>query len=141
MPHIPQWIYIVFFAFSTIVMIFLFRHDWNRLAKLYRTQEAPPQNFSRMQSGSVGLVYYKGTLNVGTTPQGIYLSIFFLFSFGLTPLLIPWSAIKKIEPANELFIIKRFRLYLNSPKITLILSRDILEPAKEFLATQGFEWI
>lgn len=141
MPHTPQWIYIVFFAFSTIVMIFLFRHDWNRLAKLYRTQEAPPQNFSRMQSGSVGLVYYKGTLNVGTTPQGIYLSIFFLFSFGLTPLLIPWSAIKKIEPANELFIIKRFRLYLNSPKITLILSKDILEPAKEFLAPQGFEWI
>ncbi|MEH2463820.1 hypothetical protein [Nostoc sp.] len=122
-------------------MIFLFRHDWNRLAKLYRTKEAPPLNFSRMESGSVGLVYYKGTLNVGTTPQGIYLSIFFLFSFGLTPLLIPWSAIRKIEPANELFIIKRFRLYLNSPKVTLILSRDILEPAKEFLAIQGFEWI
>ncbi|MEH2452741.1 hypothetical protein [Nostoc sp.] len=141
MPHIPEWIYIVYFVFSTIVMIFLFRHDWNRLAKLYRTQEAPPLNFSRMESGSVGLVYYKGTLNVGTTPQGIYLSIFFLFSFGLRPLLIPWSAIRKIEPANELFIIKRFRLYLNSPKVTLILSRDILEPAKEFLATQGFEWI
>lgn len=140
MPHTPQWIYIVFFAFSTIVMIFLFRHDWNRLAKLYRTQEAPPQNFSWMQSGSVGLVYYKGTLNVGVTPQGIYLSIFPLFSFGLTPLLIPWSAIRKIEPANQLFI-KRFRLYLSSPKVILILSRDILSPAKEFLATQGFEWI
>ncbi|WP_322731538.1 hypothetical protein [Nostoc sp. ChiQUE01b] len=42
MPHNLQWIYIVFFPFSTIVMIFLFRHDWNRLAKLYRTQEAPP---------------------------------------------------------------------------------------------------
>ena len=140
MPHIPDWIYIVFLTFSTIVMIFLFRHDWNRLAKLYRTQEAPPLNFSRMESGSVGLVYYKGTLNVGTTAQGIYLSIFPLFNFGLTPLLIPWSAIRKIEPANQLFI-KRFRLYLSSPKVTLILSKDILEPAKEFLATQGFEWI
>ncbi|MEH2259331.1 hypothetical protein [Nostoc sp.] len=41
-------------------MIFLFRHDWNRLAKLYRTKEAPPQNFSQMESGCVGLVYYKG---------------------------------------------------------------------------------
>ena len=140
MPHIPDWIYIVFLTFSTIVMIFLFRHDWNRLAKLYRTQEAPPLNFSRMESGSVGLVYYKGTLNVGTTAQGIYLSIFPLFNFGLTPLLIPWSDIRKIEPANQLFI-KRFRLYLSSPKVTLILSKDILEPAKEFLATQGFEWI
>ncbi|MEH2281157.1 MAG: hypothetical protein V7K90_07400 [Nostoc sp.] len=121
-------------------MIFLFRHDWNCLAKLYRTQEAPPLHFSRMRSGSVGLVYYKGTLNVGTNPQGIYLSIFPLFSFGLTPLLIPWSAIRKIEPANQLFI-QRFRLYLSSPKVTLILNKDILEPAKEFLATQGFEWI
>jgi hypothetical protein len=121
-------------------MIFLFRHDWNRLAKLYRTKEAPLQNFSRMQSGSVGLVYYKGTLNVGITPQGIYLSIFPLFGLGLPPLLIPWSAIRKIEPANQLFI-ERFRLYLCSPKVKLILSKDILEPAKEFLATQGFEWI
>ncbi|QHG16790.1 hypothetical protein A6V25_14155 [Nostoc sp. ATCC 53789] len=140
MPHTPQWIYIFFFTFSTIVMIFLFRHDWNRLAKLYRTKEAPPQNFSRMQSGSVGLVYYKGTLNVGITPQGIYLSIFPLFGLGLPPLLIPWSAIRKIEPANQLFI-ERFRLHLSSPKVKLILSKDILEPAKEFLATQGFEWI
>ncbi|MDZ8029850.1 hypothetical protein [Nostoc sp. DedSLP04] len=140
MPHTPQWIYIVFWTFSTIVMIFVFRHDWNRLAKLYSTQEAQPQNFSRMQSGSVGLVYYKGTLNVGTNSQGIYLSIFPLFSFGLTPLLIPWSAISKIEPANQLFI-ERFRLYLGSPKVKLILSKDILEPAKEFLATKGFEWI
>ncbi|MDZ7970144.1 MAG: hypothetical protein RM368_35290 [Nostoc sp. DedSLP03] len=140
MPHTPQWIYIVFFVFSTIVMIFVFRHDWNRLAKLYSTQEAPPQNFSRMQSGSVGLVYYKATLNVGITPQGIYLSIFPLFSFGLTPLLIPWSAIRKIEPANQLFI-ERFRLYLSSPKVTLILNKDILESGKEFLASQGFEWI
>ncbi|WP_409881897.1 hypothetical protein [Nostoc sp. DedQUE02] len=140
MPHTPQWIYTIFFPLSTIVMIFLLRHDWNRLAKLYRTQEAPPQNFSRMNSGSVGLVYYKGTLNVGITPQGIYLSIFPLFSLGLMPLLIPWTAIKKIEPANQLFI-KRFRLYLSSPEVTLVLSKDILEPAKEFLATQGFEWI
>ncbi|MEH2125422.1 MAG: hypothetical protein V7K44_13885 [Nostoc sp.] len=121
-------------------MIFLFRHDWNRLAKLYRTEEAPPQNFSRMQNGSVGLVHYKATLNVGITPQGIYLSIFPLFSFGLTPLLIPWSAIRKIELANQLFI-ERFRLYLSSPKVTLILNKDILESGKEFLASQGFEWI
>ncbi|MEH2069318.1 MAG: hypothetical protein V7K47_14345 [Nostoc sp.] len=122
-------------------MIFAYCHDWNRLAKLYRTKQAPPQNLSRMQGGCVRLIDYKGTLNVGITAQGIYLSIFPLFSFGLTPLLIPWSAIKKIEPINQLFSIKRFRLYVSSPKVTLILSKDTLEPAKEFLVTQGFEWI
>ncbi|MEH2182833.1 hypothetical protein [Nostoc sp.] len=141
MLHNPDWIHIVSFMLGMIVTIFAFCHDWNRLAKLYRTKEAAPQNFSRMQSGCVGLINYKGTLNVGTNPQGIYLSIFPLFSFGLTPLLIPWSAIRKIEPANQLFSIKHFRLYLSSPKITLILNKNILEPAKEFLATQGFEWI
>ncbi|WP_375515289.1 hypothetical protein [uncultured Nostoc sp.] len=140
MPHTPDWIHIVSFALGAIVVIFSFRYDWNRLAKLYSTQEAPPLNFYRMQRGCVGWIDYKGTLNVGITPQGIYLSIFPLFSFGCTPLLIPWSAIRKIEPANQLFI-KRFRLYLSSPKVTLILDKDTLEPAKEFLAIQGFEWI
>ncbi|WP_243721030.1 hypothetical protein [Nostoc sp. 106C] len=121
-------------------MTLLFRHDWSRLAQLYRTYEEPPPNFWRMESGAVGLVYYKGTLNVGITRQGLYLSIFPLFSFGLPPLLIPWSAIRKIEPANQLFV-ERFRLYLSSPEIKLILRKDVLEPAKEYLAAQGFEWV
>ncbi|WP_232317096.1 hypothetical protein [Anabaena sp. CA = ATCC 33047] len=123
-----------------IAMIFLFRHNWNRFAKLYRTHEPPPPHFSRMERGSVGWVYYKSTLNVGVSAKGIYLSVFPLFSFGSPPLLIPWSAIRKIEPANSLFI-ERFQLYLTEPNVKLIIRKEVLEPAKEYLATQGFEWI
>ncbi|MEA5564032.1 hypothetical protein [Anabaena sp. UHCC 0399] len=130
-----DWPYIAFFAVSMVVMIFLFRHNWNRLAKLYRTHEPP--NFSRMERGSVGWVYYKSTLNVGVTSKGIYLSVFPLFSFGSPPLLIPWSAIQKIESANGLFV-DRFRLYLCEPKVKIIIRKEILEPAKEYLAAQGF---
>jgi hypothetical protein len=75
-------IYHFFFALNFVGMILLFRHDWNRLAQLYRTYEPPP-NISWMESGSVGLIYYKGTLNLGITRQGLYLSLFPLFRFGL----------------------------------------------------------
>ncbi|BAY09064.1 hypothetical protein [Calothrix sp. NIES-2098] len=140
MSTTPHWIYGVFPILFVVGMILTFRHDWSRLAQLYRTYEKPPPNFLWMESGSVGLIYYKGTLNVGVSRQGLYLSIFPLFSFGLPPLLIPWSAIRKIEPANQLFM-ERFRLYLSSPDIKLILRKDVLEPAKEYLAAQGFEWV
>ncbi|OUL30652.1 hypothetical protein BV372_21270 [Nostoc sp. T09] len=141
MSNYTHWIYIVFlFTLNFLGIILLFRHDWSLLAQSYRTQEPPPSNISGMESGSVGFIYYKGTLNVGITRQGLYLSIFPLFSFRLPPLLIPWSAIRKIEPANRMFM-ERFRLYLSSPEIKLILRKDVLEPAKEYLAAQGFEWI
>ena len=132
--------FIALFILFMVILSFMFRVDWNDLAKLYRTNEPAPANLSRFQHGSVGLVYYKGTLNVGVTPQGLYLSIFPLFNFGLPPLLIPWSAIRKIEPANQLFV-QRFRLYLTAPDVKIILRKEALEGARKYLAAQGIEWI
>ncbi len=122
------------------ILIYMLRVDWNHLAKLYRTDEPPPANLLRFQYGTVGLTYHKGSLNVGVTPQGIYLSIFPLFNFGLPPLLIPWSAIRKIEPANQLFV-QRFRLYLTAPDVKIVLKKEALEPARKYLVAQGIEWI
>jgi hypothetical protein len=132
--------FIVLFILFMVIMGFMFRLDWNELAKLYRTEEAPPANLSRFEHGTVGLVYYKGTLNVGVTPQGLYLSIFALFRFGLPALLIPWGVIRKIEPANQLFV-QRFRVYLTKPEVKIILRKEALEPARKYLAAQGIEWI
>ncbi|BAY17482.1 hypothetical protein NIES2109_11910 [Nostoc sp. HK-01] len=140
MSRIPDWYFTALALFFPLLTIFVLHLNWNRLAKHYRTYESPPANFWRMQHGSVGWLYYKGTLNVGVSRQGIYLSIFPLFSFGLPPLLIPWSAIRKIEPANSWFV-QRFRLYLSVPKVKLVINKEVLEPAKEYLAAQGFEWI
>lgn len=140
MPKNFSWEYVAFFLVTTVVVMLVFAYDWKRLAKIYRTYEPPPPNFSRMEHGSVGLVYYKGTLNVGVSSEGLYLSVFPLFSFGTPPLLIPWSAIQKIEPANALFV-ERFRLYLREPQVKIIIGKEILSPAKEYLAAQGFEWV
>ena len=140
MTSFPDWLPMALGIFVTVLTISVFYLNWSRLAKYYRTYETPPQHFWRMQHGSVGWIYYKGTLNVGVSRQGIYLSIFPLFSFGLPPLLIPWSAIRKIEPANDWFV-ERFRLYLNVPKVKLVIKKEILEPMQEYLAIEGFEWI
>ncbi|BAY91573.1 MULTISPECIES: hypothetical protein [unclassified Tolypothrix] len=123
-----------------LFLIFLLSFDWNKLAKLYRTNEPAPANLSRFEYGSVGMAYYKGSLNVGVSPQGLYLSIFVLFNFGLPALLIPWSAIRKIESANQLFV-QRFRLYLTEPDVKIILRKEALEGARKYLAAQGIEWI
>lgn len=123
-----------------VIVIFVLSLDWNKLAKYYSTNEPAPANLSRFQYGSVGMAYYKGSLNVGVTPQGLYLSIFILFNFGLPALLIPWSAIRRIEPANQLFT-QRFRLYLTEPDVKIILRKEALEPARKYLVAQGIEWI
>ncbi|MBD2165075.1 hypothetical protein H6G04_11750 [Calothrix membranacea FACHB-236] len=123
-----------------VILIFVLSFDWNKLAKLYSTNEPAPANLSRFQYGSVGMAYYKGSLNVGVSPQGLYLSIFVLFNFGLPALLIPWSAIRKIESANQLFV-QRFRLYLTEPDVKIILRKEALEGARKYLAAQGIEWI
>jgi hypothetical protein len=140
MPENPYPLFIAFSIVFTAVLVFVLSTDWNKLAKLYRTDEPAPANLSRFEYGSVGMAYYKGSLNVGVTSQGLYLSIFPLFNFGLPPLLIPWNAIRKIEPANQLFV-QRFRLYLTEPDVKIILRKETLEPARKYLAAQGIEWI
>jgi hypothetical protein len=55
-------------------------------------------------------------------------------------LLIPWNAIRKIEPANQLFV-QRFRLYLTEPDVKIVLRKEVLEGARKYLAAQGIEWI
>lgn len=140
MSHHWNLTFIALYVLFMVILNFMFRVDWNDLAKLYRTEEPPPANISRFEHGHVGLVYYKGTLNVGVTPQGLYLGIVALFRFGLPALLIPWGAIRRIEPANQLFV-QRFRLYLTKPDVKIILRKEALEPARKYLAAQGIEWI
>lgn len=140
MPENLYPLFIALFILYMVILIYILSVDWNHLAKLYRTEEPPPANLSRFEYGSVGMAYYKGSLNVGVTSQGLYLSIFPLFNFGLPPLLIPWSAIRKIEPANQLFV-QRFRLYLTKPDVKIILRKEALEGARKYLAAQGIEWI
>ena len=138
MNKYPSSVIMILMTVITIIFLCLFISNWNRLAKLYRTKQPPPPNLRRRRNGYIGLIYFNATLDVGITSEGIYLSIFPLFSFALPPVLIPWQAIERIESANRLFV-QRYCLYLNSPKMRIILDKKDLQPAKDFLAARGID--
>lgn len=96
----PDLTIIILITVNAIIFWFLFSSSWLSLAKLYKTNQVPPKNLRRIKQGYVGWIRYKGTLNVGITPQGIYLSLMPVLNIGLPPLLIPWSAIDRIEKVN-----------------------------------------
>lgn len=138
MNNHPNWIITILIIVNPIILWFLFYRNWQSLAKLYKTNQAPPHNIRRMRHGYVGWIRYKGTLNVGITPEGIYLSVMPIFSMGSSPILIPWRAIDRIEKASSLFV-QSYRLHLKNTKTTIVLNKEDLEPATDFLAKIGIE--
>ena len=137
MNYPPVSVIIILLLVNGFIFWFLFSRSWLSLAKLYKTNQAPPRNIRRMKHGSVGLLRYKGTLNVGITPQGLYLSVIPPLNIGIPPLLIPWNAIDRIENVNRLFG-HNYRLHLKNNKITIVLNEKELEGAKLFFTG---EWI
>ncbi|HEY9847930.1 MAG TPA: hypothetical protein V6D28_00610 [Leptolyngbyaceae cyanobacterium] len=137
MNHPPVPVIIILLLVNAIIFWLLFSRSWLSLAKLYKTNQAPPRNIRRMKHGSVGLLRYKGTLNVGITPEGLYLSLIPPLNIGTPPLLIPWQAIDRIENVNSLFG-QNYRLRLKNNKITIVLNEKELDGAKLFFTG---EWI
>lgn len=138
MSSFPDPTIIILIVVNAIIFWFLFSRSWLSLAKLYKTNQAPPRNIRRMKHGYVGWIRYKGTLNVGITPEGIYLSSIVIFNIGTPPLLIPWTAIDKIEKVNNLFV-QSYRLHIKNNKTTIILNKAELEAAKLFFTGKGFD--
>ncbi len=64
---------------------------WARLGRHYRATLVPEGKDHLGVFGMVGIASYRGTLNVRTTPQGLYLTVMPLFKFGHPSLFIPWS--------------------------------------------------
>ena len=91
-----------------------------------------------MKHGYVGWIRYKGTLNVGITPEGIYLSVIPVFNLGTPPLLIPWQAIDRIEKVSSFFG-QNYRLHLKNNKTTIVLNKAELEAAKLFFTGRGID--
>jgi hypothetical protein len=65
---------------------------------------SPPQTLHKWSYGKIGWVYFKGALTIGTTPTGLYLSVFPLLRFQHPPLMIPWSAVTYVVPQKLSFM-------------------------------------
>lgn len=107
-----------FAAIWLAVTWFVSLGGWNRLSKHFQLSaadgEAPTTSFG-MQSarlrnvGSIGPgMNYRGALTIGCQPAGLRLSVMFLFRFNHPPLLIPWSAIGRIEQKSALFGLSQY---------------------------------
>lgn len=64
---------------------------WSRLAKRYRTEEAPEGTLHGSVSARIGLASYNGMLSCVTNEFGLFLKPMVLFRCGHPPLFIPWS--------------------------------------------------
>ena len=87
--------FVVFFVvlWSFVCLVLSVIGGWSRLTKHYRATLAPEGKDHRFVFGMVGMASYRGTLNVRTAPQGLYLTVMPIFQIGHPPLFIPWSHI------------------------------------------------
>ena len=109
---------------------------WNRLAQRFKTEARPEgRSFSR-QSMRLGIANYSGGLNVVVSPEGLYLSLSFIFRVGHPPLLIPWTEI--YDPREETFLFWRHtKITVGKPALaTLKLSSAIMDEAQSLLQKQ-----
>ncbi len=76
---------------------------WQRLASDYRTEQTSPTPLVKGLSGYLGLSNYNGSINLGVSSEGMYLSVVFLFRAGHPPLFIPWEAVEKVKSNRGIF--------------------------------------
>lgn len=121
--------FIAFFVllWSFVCLLISLIGGWWRLARHYRATLTLPGKDHSGVWGMIGLASYKGTLNVRTSPQGLYLSVNPLFQIGHPPLFIPWSHIRANGTAQfKLFNLTHFEV--GQPTITtLSLPGKVLE--------------
>src|SRR6266481_326550 len=95
----PPTILIVLFPFlfmgmwCAVCMQLATKGGWRRLAESFPARRLPSGRHFFMQGGRVGQVAYGGSLNIYSSPEGLYLSVLLPFRLGHPPLLIPWDAV------------------------------------------------
>ena len=109
-----------------------FISGWKRLYSQLGSHATPQvigessQTF-RFQSGKFNKANYKNCLSVNTTRYALILKLFYPFSFGHKPLVIPWAKVQSIT-AEKLFFYRFVRLKLIAP-----FNAEIILPEKIFL--------
>jgi len=124
MNDFPGWAFFIFFIlmWCSISLILSYISGWQELAKHYKTTQPSPNNMSYMKTGRIGITRFRNALNIGTTSDALYLSVFPFFRLGHPPLLIPWSAITRVEQVSRWFwLTDYYRLQVGSPRITTLM--------------------
>lgn len=135
--NIPPFIILIIVICGSLLSAFI--SGWLLLAKYYLTNIPSPSILSTWQTGHIGFVSDRNSLNIGITEKGLYLSFIFLMRLFHPALLIPWDAISKagINSFGEYEIYIDIPIFPNSP-IIIKLPRKALNEAESILKTKKY---
>jgi hypothetical protein len=92
----PLILLIIFPLFWCGVVYLMSRMGWNKLAEHHQTDLERPNN-AVLTSGTLrSIINYSGMLYLGSTEDGIHLSVMKLFSVGHPSLFVPWDSIQDL---------------------------------------------
>ena len=141
----PQWFFPLFIG-MWLVITGLLAHlgGWASLASSFRAEREFDGERFRFNSGSLGWsffpVQYGNCLFVTVNPEGLRLSIFFMFRFLSPPLFIPWAKMESVEE-KQIFFFKYYVLSVRDhwPRISLrgAAGRHAKEAYEAFRSTRG----
>ena len=95
------------------------------LAKHYRAPGKPSGRSVFLGIALLNSVQYKGVLSGTITPDGLYLSVLFLFGIGAAPLLLPWTAFQVLTPEKILWGTQyRFQIRAGSDTIEFAVQNE-----------------
>ena len=101
----------------TVLLLMSVLGGWRRMAKRFPARGKPAGKLFPRQRGKVGKRYY--CVNIHTAPEGIYLCVWWPFSFGHAPVLIPWDAIHNATARSFLWC-KEIEFDLGAPRVATI---------------------
>jgi len=107
---------------------------WWKLSQFYRARVSPDGKKLWFQSASMRMgMNYGNCLILVVNPDGIYLSVLFLFRIGHPPLFIPWTDIAMRE-RRFLFFFKQAELrFAKSSSIPFVISRRLMDKISDAL--------
>ena len=98
LPYLAAALFPVFWV---LICWLLARRGWGRLVPYFHTAQQPPGPQFWLGLATVGGVSYKNAIRASVSPQGLRLSVLFLFRVGHPPLLIPWAALGPLHPETS----------------------------------------
>jgi hypothetical protein len=100
---VPAWAVVAFAAFVMGLGLLVSQvGGWATLARAYPSPR--PFTGPRWRGQSAGMrwgVTYNGSLTVGADPQGLHLSILFVFRVGHPPLFVPWGDVTAVHEKSR----------------------------------------
>jgi len=141
MNNFPYW-FLIFVPLLVIAILYFlsWAGGWRRLADRYRAVQKPDGKRFPVQSARVGWVNYNNCLSIRVTPYGLWIAVWPIFSFGHSPLLIPWPEMHDFRE-RRVFGWRFVSFSVGFPEIArMMLVKKVLDSAREFLPQMSIKY-